>query len=119
MKRSAWLLAGACTALTAAPAHADVIIGPRVAYYFDNSNLRTSSIAGGVQDEGGLIDEASFELAQELLGPDLELTTQQEGIGVLADQIAIPMMTGTALRSARCMARGPEAFLKPRVSAGS
>ena len=73
-------------------AKADVLIGPRVAYYFDNSNLRTSAIAGGVQDEGGAIDQATFEFAQELLGPDLQLTTQQEGIGVLADQIAVPMI---------------------------
>jgi len=72
-------------------AQADVIIGPRVAYYFDNSNLRTSAIPGGIQEEGGAIDQQVFELAQDLLGPDLQLTTQQEGIGVLADQIAVPM----------------------------
>ncbi|MEO0461966.1 MAG: hypothetical protein AAF127_02475 [Pseudomonadota bacterium] len=86
-------LAGSAIALCLpAAAHADVIVGPRLAYYFDNSNLRTSSIAGGVQEEGGAIDQASFEFAQDLLGPDLQLTTQQEGIGVLADQIAIPMV---------------------------
>jgi hypothetical protein len=32
-------------AATATPARADVVIGPRVSYYFDNSNLRTSTRA--------------------------------------------------------------------------
>lgn len=92
MKRSAWLLAGACTALIAAPAQADVVIGPRVAYYFDNSNLRTSSIEGGQAPEGGLVDESDLNTVREGFPGEVEFESQQNGRGITADQVAIPMI---------------------------
>lgn len=44
MSNKAWLKGIVClsTIASASPAAADVIIGPRIAYCFDNSNLRTS-----------------------------------------------------------------------------
>lgn len=95
MKRSALLLAVICTGLIAAPAHADVIIGPRVAYYFDNSNLRTSSIAGGVQDIDVLFDEVLLQTIEAIAPGEAVAIAQQDGIGVLADQIAVPMYGAT------------------------
>ena len=42
-----YVMAGAALATALAkPAQADVVIGPRVSYYFDNSNLRTSDLDG-------------------------------------------------------------------------
>ncbi len=74
----------------ASPAHADVVIGPRAAYYFDNGNLRTSSIPAG-QVEEAVIDEAALELARALYPGEVDFVGQQEGAGVLADQIVVPM----------------------------
>ena len=92
LMRSA-LHAGAAVALvTPCVAHADIIIGPRVAYYFDNSNLRTSSIPAGQQDQGGVINEEVLELARDLFPGEVEFNSQQDGIGVVADQIAVPMV---------------------------
>jgi hypothetical protein len=90
MKRRLALAVIVPCAAIAAPAHADVVIGPRAAYYFDNSNLRTSSIPSG-QIEEGVIDEQALELARTLYPGEVDFVGQQEGAGVLADQISIPM----------------------------
>ncbi len=90
-----------CRALTAsaslaclcvpAVAQADLVIGPRVAYYFDNSNLRTS--AQGSDDIGEIvIDDEATQLLQDLFGSDeVAATTTTEGDGVTADQIGFAM----------------------------
>ena len=55
MQRS-YVMAGAVLATAlATPAQADVVIGPRVSYYFDNSNLRTSDL-DGLRDALQVID---------------------------------------------------------------
>lgn len=90
--KSAMRAGVALALITPGVAHADVIIGPRVAYYFDNSNLRTSSIPAGQQDQGGVIDQQALELAEERFPGDVEFNSQQDGIGLLADQIAVPMV---------------------------
>ena len=64
-------------AATATPARADVVIGPRVSYYFDNSNLRTSGIDPGL-DEGDALDPA--DIASGLWGADLELHGGKAGV---------------------------------------
>lgn len=89
--KSVWLAGAGLTLFTPSVAHADVIVGPRVAYYFDNSNLRTSSIAGGVQDESVLFDEQRLDQLEALAPGEVTAIAQQDGIGVLADQIAVPM----------------------------
>ncbi|MEO1044484.1 MAG: hypothetical protein AAFX04_03485 [Pseudomonadota bacterium] len=82
----------AVAALVPSLAHADVVIGPRFSYFFDNSNLRTSSIEGGQVEEGGLIDQQALELAQDLFPGEVDFRSQQDGTGILAEQIAIPMV---------------------------
>lgn len=78
----------------ATPAAADVVIGPRFSYYFDNSNLRTSSLSAA-QVEGPQLDPELNRQLQEIFGTDeIALTTQEEGAGVLADQITFPMIGG-------------------------
>jgi len=90
------LRSGAALALmTPGVAHADVIIGPRVAYYFDNSNLRTSSIAGGIQNEDLLFDQERVAELEALFPGEVQAIGAQEGVGVLADQIAVPMVGAT------------------------
>lgn len=48
---------------SSAPASADVVIGPRVSYYFDNFNLRTSDLAGAVDAQPILSPEAAQALS--------------------------------------------------------
>lgn len=90
MKRGLALAAVAPMAALATPAHADVVIGPRAAYYFDNGNLRTSSIPSGQIDEA-VVDEQALELARTLYPGEVDFVGQQEAAGVLADQISVPM----------------------------
>jgi hypothetical protein len=73
-------------AATATPARADVVIGPRVSYYFDNSNLRTSGIDPGL-DEGDALDPADIAVLRTAFGVEPQLTTVSEGEGVLSDQV--------------------------------
>jgi|GEM_PF-778509 len=80
--------------LTTSPAYANILIGPRFAYYFDNSNLRTSAIASGVQDETLLLDLDEIETIQLAFPNEVEFTAQQDGIGIVADQIVVPMVGG-------------------------
>lgn len=94
---SAWRKAsGSVIAITiaamATPAYADVVVGPRFSYYFDNGNLRTSGIAGGEADQGGLVDQSGVERAEELFPGQVEFQSRQEGQGVVADQVVIPMI---------------------------
>ncbi|MEM1132023.1 MAG: hypothetical protein AAGH53_03715 [Pseudomonadota bacterium] len=84
-------LAGVAGLLPSA-AQADILIGPRFAYYFDNSNLRTSSIPAGVQDESLLIDENRLAIVEQAFPGQVSSSAQQDGIGVVADQIAVPMI---------------------------
>ena len=78
--------------MVAVPAHADVVIGPRFSYYFDNGNLRTSSIAAGQSDEGGLVNSSDLEGAEFLYPGEVEFNSQREGTGIVADQVAVPMI---------------------------
>lgn len=78
-------------AATATPARADVVIGPRVSYYFDNSNLRTSGIDPGL-DEGDALDPADIAVLRTAFGVEPQLTTVSEGEGVLSDQVGYPMI---------------------------
>ena len=71
-------------------AQAEVIIGPRVSYYFDNSNLRTSDLT----NENGLI--ASFDISPEVeqflaQTPDASLDVEDRASSI-GDQIAYPMI---------------------------
>ncbi|MBV7260196.1 caspase family protein [Erythrobacter crassostreae] len=90
MKLRTFLLAGVCAGL-AAPAHADVLIGPRVAYYFDNSNLRTSN-QRGVEDAAQIRDEEREEQLEQILQLPTILTSTEPSSAVLADQIGFPMV---------------------------
>lgn len=85
------LAAGAGTIALAAPARADIVVGPRFSYYFDNSNLRTSSTSAdqimGVQVD----EEATALLRREFETDEVLLSMVDEGEGILADQIGFPM----------------------------
>lgn len=90
------LKAGLCLAAVASttPAAADVIIGPRIAYYFDNSNLRTSDGTDQVliAQQG---DELSLQNLQNVFQTnDVALDTTFEGEGVTANQIGFAMVGG-------------------------
>lgn len=96
MRKALVLLAGVSTGLLAAPAHADVIIGPRVSYYFDNSNLRTSDQEGF--GETAVVDQNELAQQIEALLPTplpVLVTSTDANTAVLADQIAIPMAGAT------------------------
>ena len=68
------------------PAQADVVIGPRVAYYFDNSNLRTSNEAG-FDITARERDAAREEELNAVLELPAFLDTTEPSTGILADQI--------------------------------
>lgn len=96
MSNRALLRSGLCLAAiaSASPAAADVIIGPRVAYYFDNSNLRTSDGS----DQALIVqqpDEAFLQNVRDLFQTDdVALDTSFEGEGVTANQIGFAMYGG-------------------------
>ena len=76
--------------LFAQSAQAEVIFGPRVSYYFDNSNLRTSNLT----DDNELI--ASFDVSPEVeqflaQTPDSSLEVEDRASSI-GDQIAYPMI---------------------------
>ena len=78
-------------AAAATPARADVVIGPRVSYYFDNSNLRTTGIDAGLE-EGDALAPADIAVLRTAFGVEPELASIGESEGVLADQIGYPMV---------------------------
>ncbi len=85
----------AICASSAAPAFADVIIGPRVAYYFDNSNLRTSDLQG-LQDARTTIDDQVTQDLRDATGfDDLLVTTINNGSATNADQVGFAMFGAT------------------------
>ncbi len=94
MTRKLALVGAVSFAALAAPAHADVVIGPRFAYYFDNSNLRSSDL-DGVQEARSVIDD---ELTQELRDAsgfdDLLVTELDNGSASNANQVGFPMIGG-------------------------
>ncbi|MEC7624689.1 MAG: hypothetical protein VYA25_10960, partial [Pseudomonadota bacterium] len=91
MQRS-YVMAGAVLATAlATPAQADVVIGPRVSYYFDNSNLRTTGIDAGLE-EGDALAPADIAVLRTAFGVEPELASIGESEGVLADQIGYPMV---------------------------
>ena len=91
LTQAALLVGAATAALSSTSAKAEIVIGPRVAYYFDNSNLRTSdqqsfSEATSVRDE-----EREAELEQILQLP-VQFSTTDSNSAILADQIGFPMV---------------------------
>jgi len=79
---------------SASPAYADVIVGPRIAYYFDNSNLRTSDGSDQVliARQG---DEAFVQNLRDVFQTDdVTFDTTLEGEGVTANQIGFAMYGG-------------------------
>jgi len=96
MSNRLWLKAVLCGAaiVSASPAAADVIVGPRVAYYFDNSNLRTSDGTDQVliAQQG---DEAFVQTLRDAFQTDdVAFDTTFEGEGVTANQIGFAMVGG-------------------------
>lgn len=85
---------GLAAIASASPAAADVIIGPRIAYYFDNSNLRTSDGS----DQAALIDQADQALLNRIAlafpNDDVAIDSVFEGEGVTANQIGFAMAGG-------------------------
>ncbi len=96
MKKLALIGGSLVAALAVAtPAQAEIVIGPRVSYYFDNSNLRTSDLEG-LQDARTFIDQ---QLTQRLrdsdpLLDDLTVTVQDNGSASNSDQVGFPMIGG-------------------------
>lgn len=75
------------------PTYAEIIVSPRVSYYFDNSNLRVSDLSENIQPDP-VIDLARTQRLQEEFGDDASLTSQEEGSGRLANQTTFPMFGG-------------------------
>lgn len=96
MSNKALLKGSLCVAALAgaSPAAADVIVGPRIAYYFDNSNLRTSDGS----DQTLIVqqpDEAFLQNVRDAFQTDnVALDTTFEGEGVTANQIGFAMFGG-------------------------
>ncbi|WP_299192793.1 hypothetical protein [uncultured Erythrobacter sp.] len=81
-----------CAFLAPSVAHADVVIGPRISYYFDNSNLRTSDLEG-LQDARTVVDdEVTRDLRTATGFDDLSLTVQDNGSAANADQVGFAMV---------------------------
>lgn len=78
-------------AAVATPAHADVVIGPRVSYYFDNSNLRTSGIDSDLE-EGVVLQPEDAAVLRAAFGQEPEFATRPESEGLRADQIGYTMV---------------------------
>lgn len=91
------VLRGACAfaaLVMASPAAADVIVGPRFSYYFDNSNLRTSNLTA-FDDALLQRDQQIEQLLDEAL-EDASPTVLREApsTSVLADQMGFAMYGG-------------------------
>ncbi|MEL6541287.1 MAG: hypothetical protein AAFP79_06490 [Pseudomonadota bacterium] len=82
--------------LTPAMAQADIIVGPRVAYYYDNSNLRTSNQQGFGETEVVDQDELARQIEALLPNPlPVTVLSTEASSAILADQIGIPMFGAT------------------------
>lgn len=95
LTQAALLVGAATAALSSTSAKAEIVIGPRFSYYFDNSNLRTSDLEG-LQDARSFVDE---ELTQRLrnsdpLLDDLTVMVQDNGSAANSDQVGFPMIGG-------------------------
>lgn len=92
MKSALKLTACLAALASASPAAADIVVGPRVAYYFDNSNLRTSDQQGfgetATVDEDELAAQIQASLPQPL---PVTVTSTEANSAILADQIGVPM----------------------------
>lgn len=90
MKIGLLALAGSTLALVPQAALADVIVSPRVSYFFDNINQRASGL-----DDAATLDEedvrAQTEILQDLFGPDAGVEYATDGVGINNDQLALPM----------------------------
>lgn len=74
-----------------APAHADVVVGPRASYYFDNSNLRNTDLTSVT--EAGMVLSPELEAAlEDALGEDVAVSETGFSEALLADQIGFPMI---------------------------
>lgn len=62
-----------------APARADVVVGPQVSYYFDNSNLRTSHLSGAADAQAILSLEAAPALSKAELHMPLWMEPRRGG----------------------------------------
>lgn len=91
MKKATAVTLIAIAGSIAQPASAEIIFGPRISYYFDNSNLRTSDLMASDQPIPNPELEMVFEQAT---GLDATVTSE-ESISSLGDQIAFPMIGGT------------------------
>lgn len=87
MRRISLIIAVVLTSITSQTAQAEVIFGPRVSYYFDNSNLRTSDLTASV--EPILPTDIARDLAQST-GLETTLAADQK-VAAIGDQIAYPM----------------------------
>ena len=94
MQRS-YVMAGAVLATAlATPAQADVVIGPSVSYYFDNSNLRASDL-DGLRDALQVIDADLTGQLREASGfDDLTVEVQDNGSASNSDQVGFAMVGG-------------------------
>jgi len=92
--RIAALVTAAFVGTNPGVAHADVVIGPRAAYYFDNSNLRTSDLQG-LQDARSTVDEELTQQLRDASGfDDLTVTQQDNGSAANSDQVGFAMYGG-------------------------
>lgn len=83
-------LAALALLVSAQPAKADIVVGPRFSYYFDNSNLRTSNQTSF--DEVGADRVAQLEdLFEQTQDISPTIIAEEPSSSVLADQIAFPM----------------------------
>lgn len=83
-------LAGSALVLVPQAALADVVVSPRVSYFFDNINQRASGL-----DDAATLDEedarAQTEILQDFFGPDAGVEYAADGVGINNDQLALPM----------------------------
>ena len=98
MRKVLLLSTGAILASVPQVALADIVISPRVSYYYDNVNQRASGL-----DEAGVIsDEELEEQRQEfrdLFGDTADLQFETTSTGINNDQLALPMygLAGTII----------------------
>lgn len=88
--KRALLLAAVPFVAFAQPAQADIVIGPRFSYYFDNSNLRTSNQTS-FDDVGANRVSELEELFEQTQDISPTIIAEDPSSSVLADQIAFPM----------------------------
>ena len=81
------------SAAAAVPARADVVVGPRFSYYFDNSNLRSTDLTSISNAEIILEDELEAEL-ESVLGEDVSVVQTGFSDAQRAEQIGFPMLGG-------------------------